>query len=187
MLMFYPLPIICGAALMINLMLWAGADHLKAELHTERQTEFQKQSLEAGKPIERELAGGQSHSYQIAMIPGQYLQISVAQKGIDVVLALFAPAGEKRGEVDRESGFAGVETISIIAETAGNYRIEVRPLKKEAKAGRYEIKIDKLQEATAEDRDRVAAGALFEEAERLFEGSTDEKRKSIDKYQEALA
>jgi CHAT domain-containing protein/Tfp pilus assembly protein PilF len=183
----YPIPLICGAVLMTILMFWAGAAPLKAELQIASQTEFQTQSLEAGKPIERELAGGQSHSYQIGMIPGQYLQISVAQKGIDVVLALYAPDGEKRGEIDSEIGLAGSETISTIAETTGNFRIEVRSLRKEAKAGRYEIKLDKLQEATAEDRDRVAAGALFAEAARLLEGATEEKRKSIDKYQEALA
>src|SRR6266508_2620084 len=36
-------------------------------------------SLEPGKPIERELSGGQSHSYKITMISGQYLHVVVAQ------------------------------------------------------------------------------------------------------------
>src|SRR5262245_22035602 len=39
-------------------------------------------SLEPGKPIEREISGGQSHSYKITMTPGQYLHVVVAQRGI---------------------------------------------------------------------------------------------------------
>src|SRR5689334_13210862 len=32
-------------------------------------------SLEPGKPVERELSGGQSHFFKITMISGQYLQV----------------------------------------------------------------------------------------------------------------
>jgi hypothetical protein len=47
--------------------------------------------LESGKPAERELSGGQSHSYKIAVISGQYLRILVEQGGIDVAV------GDRRG------------------------------------------------------------------------------------------
>src|SRR5438093_750244 len=46
-------------------------------------------SLEPGKPVERELSGGQSHFYKITMTTGQYLQVIVSQKGIDALVALF--------------------------------------------------------------------------------------------------
>ena len=46
-------------------------------------------ALEPGKPVERELAGGQSHSYSIALTAGQYLHVVVDQRGIDVVVTLF--------------------------------------------------------------------------------------------------
>src|SRR5262245_45676265 len=81
-------------------------------------------SLEPGKPIERELSGGQSHSYKIMLISGQYLQLTVSQKGIDAVVALFTPDGKKIGEVNSEKVTVGSETISAIAETAGAYEIE---------------------------------------------------------------
>src|SRR5262245_47774555 len=54
--------------------------------------------LEPGKPIERGLSGGQSHSYLITMTAGQYLEVSVDQRGIDVLVTLFAPDREKRSE-----------------------------------------------------------------------------------------
>jgi len=55
-------------------------------------------SLEPGKPVERELSGGQSHFYKLTMTPGQYLQVTVSQQGIDTLLALFTPDGKKVGE-----------------------------------------------------------------------------------------
>src|SRR6266498_462426 len=143
-------------------------------------------SLEPGKTVERELSGSQSHSYKIAMISGQYLQVTVGQQGIDVALALFAPDGKKIIEVDGERVTGGLETISAIAEAPGAYRIEVRSVDKMRQTGRYEIKVDELRDATTEDKYRVAAGALFREAEQLKEGTLEAKRKSIEKYHDAL-
>jgi len=142
-------------------------------------------SLEPGKPVERELSGGQSHSYKITMISGQYLHVVVAQRGIDVVVVLFAPDGKKISEVDRE-GTVGAETIPAIAEADGAYRIEVRSVEKTAQAGRYEIKAEELRTATAEDKYRVAGETVFREAEQLKNGTLEAKRKSIEKYHEAL-
>jgi len=143
-------------------------------------------SLEPGKPVERELSGGQSHFYKISMTSGQYLRITVGQRGIDVVVALFTADGKKVGEADIEKATVKSETISAIAESAGAYRIEVRSAEKTAQAGRYEVKIEELREATAADKYRVAAESVFREAEQLENGTFEDKRKGIEKYQEAL-
>ncbi|MFY9573600.1 MAG: hypothetical protein WAV20_19555, partial [Blastocatellia bacterium] len=72
--------------------------------------------LEAGKPMERELAGGQGHSYRIELISGQYLRVVVYQKGIDVAVTVFGPNGNKVAEIDSPNGMNGPEPISVIAE-----------------------------------------------------------------------
>ena len=143
-------------------------------------------SLEPGKPVERELSGGQSHFYKITMTSGQYLRITVSQQGIDALVALFTPDGKKIGDVDSEKTTMRSETISAIAEETGAYRIEVRSAEKTAQAGRYEIRVDELRESTAEDKYRVAAEVLFREAGQLQNGTLEARRKSIEKYQEAL-
>jgi CHAT domain-containing protein/Tfp pilus assembly protein PilF len=150
------------------------------------QSADEELSLEPRKPIERELSGGQSHFYKIAMTSGQYLRITVNQKGIDALVAMYSPDGKKVGEVDSKQATVGSETISAIAESAGAYRVEARSVEKTAKTGRYEIKVEELREATAEDKYRVAAESLFREAGRLKNGTLEEKRKGIEKYQEAL-
>ena len=54
------------------------------------QSALDVRSLEPSKLIERELAGGQSHSYQITLAADQYLLAIVEQRGIDVVVQLLA-------------------------------------------------------------------------------------------------
>ncbi|MEP6922778.1 MAG: hypothetical protein ABI967_16795, partial [bacterium] len=46
------------------------------------------QTLVPGQPVEREIAGGQSHIYQITLQAEQFMRVVVEQKAIDVALVL---------------------------------------------------------------------------------------------------
>ena len=50
-------------------------------------------------PIRRELKPGELHSYTLALMKGQYAAVVVQQKGIDVLVSIFAPSGEDRKSV----------------------------------------------------------------------------------------
>jgi CHAT domain-containing protein len=154
--------------------------------HGAAQGAEESQSLVPGTPIEGQLSGGQSHFYRISLTSGQYLQVAVDQRGIDVMVALYAPDGKKISDVDSTHGIAGSETTSAIADAAGTYKIEVHSPEKTAKTGRYEIKIEALREATSEDKYRVAAESIYREAEQLEKGTLEAKRKSAEKYHEVL-
>src|SRR5262245_33295643 len=124
--------------------LWPGAAPVQA-IASERsaaQGAQESDSLGPGKPIQRELSGGQTHSYKITMISGQYLLVVVKQQGIDVAVALFVPDGKKISEADSEHVVEGSETVSAIAEAPGAYLIEVRSPEKTARTGRYVIKVE---------------------------------------------
>jgi CHAT domain-containing protein/Tfp pilus assembly protein PilF len=157
-----------------------------AQFQASGQTIGQAQQLQLGRPIERELSGGQSHIYEVKMATGHYLHLVLDQRGIDVEVALFTPEGKKIGEVDGEQVTVGSEAISAIAEASGAYRIEVRSPEKTAKTGRYEIKVEELRDLTAGDESRVAADAASREAVKLHKGTLEAKRKSIEKFYEAL-
>ncbi|HEY9433463.1 MAG TPA: CHAT domain-containing tetratricopeptide repeat protein [Blastocatellia bacterium] len=103
-----------------------------------------------------------------------------------MAVSLFAPDGKKISEADSDHTIEGSETVSAIAEAPGAYLIEVRSPEKTAKIGRYEIKVEELRAATAEDKYRIAGESVFREAERLQNGTLEAKRKSIEKYHEAL-
>jgi CHAT domain-containing protein/tetratricopeptide (TPR) repeat protein len=187
-----------GAVQIINLLLWAGLSaspclwpgaapvQANASERSATQSGQESDSLELGKPVEREISGGQSHPYKVTMISGQYLHVVVAQRGIDIAVALFAPDGKKISEVNSDPLIEGSETVSMIAEASDAYLIEVRPPEKTAKTGRYEIKVEELRAPTVEDKYRVAGESVFREAEQLKVGTLEAKRKSIEKYHEAM-
>jgi len=47
--------------------------------------------LESGKPIQRELAAGQKHEYQVASIQNQCLEITIVARDIELTLSVTNP------------------------------------------------------------------------------------------------
>jgi CHAT domain-containing protein len=176
------------AGLTALLCLWPSPPPTQASAgeHSGTQGFQESVSLELGKPIERELSGGISHFYKITMTSGQFLRVVVEQQGIDVAVALSTPDGKKIFESNLERAVEGTEAISTISDSAGEYIIEVRSPEKTAKPGRYKIKAEELKTATDEDRRRVAGESIFREADRLSGGTLEDRRKSVEKYNEAL-
>lgn len=151
------------------------------------QTDADMPKLDLGKPIERELVSDQAHSYSIALSAGQYLHVVVDQRGIDVVVAIFGADGKKLAEVDSPNGTQGPEPLSIVAQTTGTYRLEVRSLEKDAALGRYEVKIEELRTAVEQDKNRIAAERALMQAELLRgQGTAESLRSAIKKFEEAV-
>lgn len=148
--------------------LWLGASWhtspAQASAAPKAQADQDERPLVVGQSIERELAGGQSHLYKITLAAGQYLNAVVEQRGIDAVVTLIGPDGKQLIEIDSPNGTQGPEPVLWIVKTGGDYRLAVRPLEKDAAAGRYEMKIIELRSATEQDRALVEAGKLFNES-----------------------
>jgi CHAT domain-containing protein/tetratricopeptide (TPR) repeat protein len=125
-------------------------------------------SLEQGKPIEREMAGGQTHEYRIELQAGQYFHVVVDQRGIDVVVALLGPDGKQILDVDAPNGAYGPESLATVVDAAGSYRVAVRSLDKNVPTGKYEIRIAELRTATEQDRRRIRAQAAVAEGKDLL-------------------
>jgi CHAT domain-containing protein/Tfp pilus assembly protein PilF len=143
--------------------------------------------LEKGNPIEREMSGGQIHTYEILLSARQFLYAVADQQGIDLVIVVFSPDGKQIFEIDSPNDTQGPEPVFLIAEEAGTYRLEVRSLDKGAPVGRYKAWIEEQREARPEDISRVAGEKAMAEAEQLqSEGSPLARRSSIEKYEEAL-
>lgn len=131
--------------------------------------------LATGKIIERKLSGGQTHMYQIALTEGQYLEVTVEQRGIDVAVRLLGPDGKLITEFDSELRKQGQETVVQVAENSGNYQMEVRAKEKAATAASYEIRVVERREAGEKDRALQEARKLSAEVIRLFNaGKYDE-------------
>jgi CHAT domain-containing protein/Tfp pilus assembly protein PilF len=143
--------------------------------------------LEHGKPVDRELAGGQTHAYKIMLAAGQYARVIVDQRGIDVVVALFGPDDKQIVKLDRYAT-RGLEPVTIVTDIPAIFRLEVSSLQKNVAAGRYVINVAEMRIATTQDRGRVAAQTAYAEAERLHQQGVEESlRKAIGKAEEAIA
>src|SRR5262245_35852328 len=142
--------------------------------------------LITGAPVERELAGGQSHRYQLTLTEGQYVRLVVEQRGIDVVVKIFRPDGEQISEVDSPNGARGPEPVSLIATMTGAYHVDVSSLDMNAKAGLYEAKLVESRMAQPQDKDRIDAHQRFDEAMRLrARGAKESREAAIKKFEEA--
>ncbi|MBO0725148.1 MAG: CHAT domain-containing protein [Blastocatellia bacterium] len=143
--------------------------------------------LELGRSLERMIGGGETHRYGIALSAGLCLRIAIMQRGVDVILTVLDPAGRRVARIDRPNGAYGPETVTVIAETAGDYTIEVRTALKYVAPASYLITATELRKATEEDRRRVAAEGLVSEAEELrFRETADTLSQAVEKFSQAI-
>ena len=77
-------------------------------------------ALAPGSSIERELSGGEAHLYRLTLISGQYLRLSVVQKGINVIVRLSGPDGNQIAEVNNQNNVQLQEEVSLVADALGN-------------------------------------------------------------------
>ncbi|HKG79827.1 MAG TPA: tetratricopeptide repeat protein, partial [Pyrinomonadaceae bacterium] len=137
--------------------------------------------------VERELKGGETHSFRIELAAGQFLHALVEQQDIDVITAVFGPDGKQLTESNSPNDRWGTEPILLVASAPGEYRVDVRSSNKNAPAGHYRIQIVALREATPIDKGHAAAQAAFDEARKLrVQQTAASKRAAIAKCEQAL-
>jgi CHAT domain-containing protein/Tfp pilus assembly protein PilF len=154
----------------------------------------QVRTLAPGETITQHMVAGETHVFELRLLPKQFAQIVVEQRGVDVSVKVSAPGGEALIEMDSPNGFYGVETVSIAASVAGSYRVEVSS-DATLPSGDYVLKVGEPREASASDEKRVAAERAFVEAQGLRAGAAGLKSDqasaryelAISKYKEALS
>jgi hypothetical protein len=97
---------------------------------------------ERGKPVERALSGGESHTYRIALGAGECAIVIAEQRGIDVSVRVADPAGNSIADFDAESRRRDQERVEIVADEAATYQIMVSaryPYDRAGAARRYGV------------------------------------------------
>lgn len=148
---------------LILLGLFAGLATGQAQL-----PKFDGTPLQPGTPIERSIAPGRTQHFSVTVDENSLVQITVEQKGIDVVVYVYSPTGKKLGEYDSPNGNDGPENVSFVTVDKGPYRVSVSPLSRQedVSEGRYQIKIIEVRPATEQeikrsnDQDALKASAL---------------------------
>ena len=166
-LMFLPPVGLPGAR--VPLLLWAA----------------QETSLEPGKPIERELSLRQSHEYQLSLLSGQFLRLTIEPQAADVALELKNPAGQKVLDANL-TGVGGQERLSYLSPADGTYRLKVVSLSGGKTVGTYRLNLTLRQQASAQEQNLIAAERLLTEAGAMAETPATSAQ-AIQKAEQALA
>jgi CHAT domain-containing protein/tetratricopeptide (TPR) repeat protein len=144
-------------------------------------------AIEPGKAIERELTSGERHDYRITLAAGEFAQVVVEQRGIDIIVSLFTADGEKVTERIMPGRY-GRLYLSTIARTPASYRIEARGSNTATTAGSYEIKMIERRPSLEQDQDRIAAEQAAAEGLRLApKGDAESTRQAREKFETAQA
>nr|MBA3571742.1 tetratricopeptide repeat protein [Pyrinomonadaceae bacterium] len=155
-------------------------------LSVSAQVAPESQMLVPGQPVEREIAGGESHTYKISLTAGQFVRVVAEQKEIDVKLVLATPDGKQLVEMNLTRA-GGLESLSEEAAASGDYRLTIRADGAATLAGSYQLRLETRAAATAQDRQRIAAERLLREAKELRTQGRKTAEPAIDKLQQALA
>ncbi len=119
------------------------------------------QTLSPDKTIEREISGGQIHTYAIALKAGQFVHFDVQQTSCDVALTWTAPDGKKLDA--NVTPFGLPETLSAEVATTGEYQLTVRSLDFPKMTGTYRLQIAAKPAAETNDKKRLQAEQLLVE------------------------
>jgi hypothetical protein len=108
--------------------------------------------LQLNTPIERALETNTIHEFTVTLAENTYIQLVVEQRGIDILVKVFAPDKKNAREYDTPNGNDGPEYVSFVAVTAGAYRLSLASLDPwNESSGNYVIKILEMRPATDQE------------------------------------
>ena len=147
-------------------------------------------TIAGGSSVEREFTGGLPHAFQIELAAGDLFQGSIQQKGVDVIVTVSGPDGQKLDEFSEPVYENRMRLVSFIATSAGNYHLLVRPRLKEVTSGSYQLTVESVRQATELDRTRIGAAKLTKDANQALGKpgslSIEEGQKLASRFEEAL-
>jgi hypothetical protein len=113
-------------------------------------------TLTPGAAIERDLSPGQEHAYRLIAHAGDFVRITIAKYGVNVVADFAGPGGAKTLHVNSEPDLFRPEVVVSIADADGPYTLIVRSPQSKRPGAHYTIVLDDLRPATPDDDVRIA-------------------------------
>ena len=101
--------------------------------------------LKLGQVRENSLSPGQAQSFAVSLGDGDFAQIGVNPRGLELVVKTYDPSGKpfRGAELGPQE-----EKLNFVAEASGNYRVEVAAVDKRL-TGTYTIALEKVVTLTA--------------------------------------
>ncbi|HKF53911.1 MAG TPA: tetratricopeptide repeat protein, partial [Blastocatellia bacterium] len=131
-------------------------------------------TLEPGKTIERELAGGRRDVFQISLSEGQVASIVVERRAMDLTLRWVDARETVRVTEELRPGHTQ-DVLDFAAEESGPYQIQLEPTYPKAAAGKYRLRIGAVRAVSEKDLVLYDARRQYSDSLNLFRtGSYDQ-------------
>lgn len=143
--------------------------------------------LVPGTPLTRPIEGSAVDRLVVTLATDQFVKVIVMQTGSDVVATLRDPRGDEVMNSALPNGEFGAETVAAVADSAGDYAVEVKLSNPRAPKGSYEVTLEAVRDASQTDRELAAAYGTLSKANVLRKARTPEtRREAIDLMKQAV-
>jgi tetratricopeptide (TPR) repeat protein len=144
-------------------------------------------TLSDGVVLQRPLATGQSHAYALDLRPGQYVQVTIEQQGVDVSQTVTGPDGTTVVAADTPGAEYGPDALAFVAPAGGRFLLTVRVAGRAGKMAAepaYELRVEAVREPTERDLRRVAIVRKNAELARM--NPERDTRRALDLFLECI-
>jgi CHAT domain-containing protein/Tfp pilus assembly protein PilF len=125
--------------------------------------------LGVGSPVDRSIAAGESHTFDLRLDAGQTALVEIEQHGIDVDLKATGPGGDTIAHVRDLAGGQGRRQMGVAGETAGSVVVTVSARRWPSASGSYTLRLTGFRPLDASDRELLRAMRLRSEMRRVEE------------------
>lgn len=119
--------------------------------------------LPPARTFERDMTGTETHRYAIRARKGEFTQVRVEQKGIDLKLALLDEEGHVVATMDGFNDAYSPEILSFTSTRKRSYALEVRALTPQVGKGAYSIRREPPRDPAPQDYRRIEVERLMVE------------------------
>ena len=116
--------------------------------------------LAVGSPVDRSIAAGDSHTFDLRLEAEQAAVIEIEEDEIDVTLKVTDPSGDTIAQVTDLFGGQGRRQMIVAAETAGPFVVTVSARRWPIASGSYTLRLTGLRQLAASDREQLRAMRL---------------------------
>jgi CHAT domain-containing protein/Tfp pilus assembly protein PilF len=138
--------------------------------------------LSPGPGLERTLAAGAVDAWEIDLPADTYVEATFEQKGVDLVIDVFAPGHRRLYQIDSPNETQGPEDLHLIAESTGRFRFEVSA---PSGSGTYRALLRTVRAPSARDRLQAAADRSLYEAKEI-DARPERFRDAVARYEQAV-
>lgn len=115
-------------------------------------------AAQPGQHFEGEIKAEGIYTFRGDLKAGDFVQYTLEQKGIDLIIAVIGPDGKILIALDNSVGTDGIEVLNWVADSDGQYAVQVEAKKQDIPSGKYVLTMLKRPAAAA---DRRSAAALL--------------------------